>query len=356
MIGRDGGAPHLVGDIDLAAIGPAVAASTGGSASGSPPAPGALKPDVGEVAGLGASGAGEDRSNLPGTAVTGPSAGRYTGMDHHPFVTISPWSPGERISSKCLGRLIPVCRARSSKSTSTSVGRREGGEEGGEGRGGGGGGGGEGGGWAKARRVDPVDVVDLKLLQLPGGGAEGVDDVVSPNESLAAIAGGILRLAHVLGGAGEEGAASVFQLTLGGAAAHESQVGLGGQDPWEAAEGEGAGGIPPCQWGEEKPEAVREENYGGEGGGGMAEEERGGVQYGGEGGGEEGRGRNYSTKLVKVEGLLSLRLALLLVLLLMVLRGVTLLKVLLLRWRLLLKGMRRVLMRHPGGGEEGGVL
>ncbi|KAK3264984.1 hypothetical protein CYMTET_26306, partial [Cymbomonas tetramitiformis] len=73
--------------------------------------------------------------------------------------------------------------------------------------------------------------------------------------------------------------------------------------------------------------------------------------------GQEEEGRNYSTKLVKVEGLLSLRLALLLVLLLMVLRGVTLLKVLLLRRRLLLKRMRRVLMRHPGGGEgEGGVL
>ncbi|KAK3270356.1 hypothetical protein CYMTET_21243, partial [Cymbomonas tetramitiformis] len=61
--------------------GPAVATSTGGSASGSPHAPGALKPDVGGVAGLGASVAGEDSSNLPGTAVTGPSAGRCTVMD-----------------------------------------------------------------------------------------------------------------------------------------------------------------------------------------------------------------------------------------------------------------------------------
>ncbi|KAK3284568.1 hypothetical protein CYMTET_7791 [Cymbomonas tetramitiformis] len=115
------------------------------------------------------------------------------------------------------------------------------------------------------RRVGPVDVVDLKLLQQPGGGAEGVDDVVSPNESLAAIAGGILRLAHVLGGAGEEGAASVFQLTLGG----------GEKD----AEGEGV-------WRREEM-TIR----------GEAEEK-----------GPE----NYSTKLVKVEGLLSLRLALLL--------------------------------------------
>ncbi|KAK3263000.1 hypothetical protein CYMTET_28174 [Cymbomonas tetramitiformis] len=258
-IGHDGGAPHLVGDIDLAATGPAVATSTGGSASGSPPAPGALKPDVGEVAGLGASGAGKDSSNLPGTAVTGPSAGR-------------PWEGG-------------------------GVGK------------------GEEGGWGVEGRMEKKARPVFSSLPLA--------------EEAVGAGGG----AMVAGG--REGV----------------ETGKGIQEGLKPASCQRwrneAAGVEGAEEGEAICEGMETARCG------MAEGSEGGC--GGEEGAEEGRGRNYSTKLVKVERLLSLRLALLLVLLLMVLRGVTLLKVLLLRRRLLLKRMRRVLMRHPGGGEEGGV-
>ncbi|KAK3268220.1 hypothetical protein CYMTET_23269 [Cymbomonas tetramitiformis] len=509
--GRDGGGRR---DGAKGAVGPAVATSTGGSASGSPHAPGALKPDVGGVAGLGASVAGEDSSNLPGTAVTGPSAGRCTVMDPASSTVDDRRSVGQGGEDilQVSGRLIRR--------------RWEGGGEGGGVEGEEGGGGEWRGGWwgvgpdmagaknnqpggtgkagARLRLIecltrDRLGVEDGEVMEgggvggredvdqkagtdgggvgqpeaegssSPGGvphedkgarerrkvkeiklwagcgahnvkgerretgkegeegiaatscidqgvcggggkvhdeggkagkeGREGVDDVVSPNESLAAIAGGILRLAHVLGGAGEEGAASVLQLTLGGV--RGEAVGAGGgamvggregvetgadaalgplEERREGGEAQicrgvkggeeirgrgreegvlqaagksritsalrrGSEGLKPAsseapgrdmssrhRSGEELARSVgrrREKGPGGGegawsaekrgaagGGGGMAEERGGGLVCGEEGA-EEGRGRNYSTKLVKVERLLSLRLALLLVLLLM---------------------------------------